>query len=178
MKYATYFLILILLGGLAIGNSPIPPYHHYELMGTLVDSTLEARDSLYVLIYSKTDYGEYKPLTGTEYGDLAVGRTSATGYFYVSATSRKWTDSIRLAFFGPDLRLMFSEPMGIPDSLTTKVYSSEPVIEDQDEFLWFTCNTEYVNPLVGYEHRWTDLEISLSPSNQTEQRLKLYTGPF
>jgi hypothetical protein len=170
MKYSTISLSLFLLVVLTVGNSPIPPYHTYEFLGTLVDSTLGGRDSLYVLIYSKRYDTEYKPLTGTEYGDLAVGRTNSDGRFYVRATSREWADSLCLAFFGSNLELAFTPSMGIPDSLTAKIYSSESVIEDQDEFLWFTCNTKYVNPLVGYEHRWWEVDVNLSPSLQPGPR--------
>lgn len=157
-----YWLLLLAIG-VFLGTSPRPPYHVYEIRGQLLQIEGNTPDGLYVMIYSESEPGVYRPVESTDYNDYPVGMTDSAGYFFLRATSRYSTESIRLGFFNTHVPSIYTEPMGIPDSITTAEYDYVPALDDEAEFLGCNCSTDYTYQVVGFTHRWVDYTCILPP---------------
>lgn len=108
--------VLLLPWIIATSTTP-PPYHQYEVRGTIARPAGGDLQNFSILLYGLSGTGTYHRLPGSYTppitDDVRPGLTDSSGAFYVQMTSPDTIDSLKIAVLAPDHEITFGSPIAV-----------------------------------------------------------------
>lgn len=124
IKIATLLAFVFLFG---IGTSPLPPpYHQYNVSGTLERPQGGSKSNFTVILLGKarllsdTTFQILRGRSFSEIGDWPIALTDSSGEFSIRVSNHVPLDSLRLAVIIPDSPMVLGVPFSVDTSLAIR----------------------------------------------------------